>query len=170
MEVRSEGNVLVIERSFPASVSAVFEAFSESEKLESWWGPKGWRTENKAFSFREGGMWHYCMTCIDPAQGDFFNQTSWGKAVYKKITANERIVYRDAFSDEEGNVLLDMPEIEITMTFTPQKEGTLVITRSQFDSKEELAQVMAMGITEGVASQYSRLEEFLLQHSSSQKA
>lgn len=53
----TEGKVLVMERIFNAPRSLVFEAFSDSERLESWWGPKGWKTINRQFEFKPEGVW-----------------------------------------------------------------------------------------------------------------
>ncbi|WP_445488106.1 SRPBCC family protein [Niallia sp. 03133] len=156
-----EGQDLVMERVFHAPKEALFQAFSESDRLASWWGPKGWQTKNLKFEFEPNGIWHYCMVCTDKNQGDFFGYESWGKAVYKEIDPPNKIVYIDSFSDANENTNAEMPSIQVTLSFNEQKESTLLTIRSSFDSSEQLQQVMQMGIVEGMSSQFDCLDEFL---------
>ncbi|WP_370149856.1 SRPBCC family protein [Exiguobacterium profundum] len=67
-----EGTTLIAERLFKAPRQLVFEAFSTPAHLEKWWGPSGWETKVYSFDFKPGGIWHYCMTCVDKEQGDFY--------------------------------------------------------------------------------------------------
>ncbi|SEQ48867.1 Uncharacterized conserved protein YndB, AHSA1/START domain [Virgibacillus subterraneus] len=163
LSYRTEGRTLVMERVFEAPRDLVFKAFSESDHLENWWGPEGWKTESRKFEFKPGGVWHYCMRCTDKNQGDFFGQESWNKSVYEEISAPEKIVYTDVFSDEEGNSTVGMPETRVTMNFIDQGEKTKLIARSQFDSVEALQKVVDMGVIEGIDSQYRCLDDYLKQ-------
>jgi uncharacterized protein YndB with AHSA1/START domain len=156
-----EDLALIMERIFDAPRDLVFQMFSDSEFLESWWGPIGWETENSQFEFKPNGVWHYCMTCTDESQEEFFGDESWGKAVFQEIIEPEKIVYRDTFTDEEGNVDEEMPEILVTMNFIEINGQTKLTTRSQFDSTETLELVMETGIEEGFASQSVRLDYLL---------
>ncbi|MFB5089102.1 SRPBCC domain-containing protein [Psychrobacillus sp. PGGUH221] len=157
----TEGKVLVMERIFNAPRSLVFEAFSDSERLESWWGPKGWKTINRQFEFKPEGVWHYCMTCEDENQGDFYGQESRGMAIYHEIVAPEKIVYTDMFADDKGNAIAGMPELLVTMIFTEDGDKTKLITRSEFATLENLQQVLDMGVVQGTSSQYERLDDLL---------
>lgn len=96
-------------------------------------------------------------------RGDYFGQVSWGKAVYQDISAPERVVYVDVFSDEEGNAAPGMPETLVKIEFFEEENKTKLIMRSQFASKEALQQVMDMGVIQGVASQFERLDDHLKQ-------
>lgn len=156
-----EGKDLVLERMFDAPKELVFRAFSESEHLANWWGPSGWKTENKSFDFKPDGIWHFCMTCIDKGQGEFYGQESWGKATFHEIIKPEKIVYTDTFSDEEGNVSEEAPKMLITLNFVEQDEKTKLIIRNQFKSEEALKSVMEMGIVEGMSSQFDELDDYL---------
>lgn len=157
----TEGKVLVLERTFNASRQLVFKAFSESERLEKWWGPQGWKTENLQFEFKPNGVWHYCMTCVDEGQGDFYGQKSCGRGIYLEIVEPEKIVYTDVFVDNQGNAIQGMPELLITVNFVEQGGMTLVITRTEFASSDALQQVVEMGVVQGTSSQYERLDALL---------
>ncbi|WP_018933451.1 SRPBCC domain-containing protein [Gracilibacillus lacisalsi] len=157
------GKKLVLERMFEAPRELVFKTFSESEHLANWWGPTGWTTENKSFDFKPGGVWHFCMTCEDKNQKDFYGQKSWGKVTYHEIIVPEKIVYTDTFSDEEGNVSSNAPKQLITINFEEQSGKTKLIIQSQFESEEALKVVIEMGLKEGMASQFNDLDEYLKQ-------
>ncbi|AYC30526.1 SRPBCC family protein [Paenisporosarcina cavernae] len=161
--VTVDGSTLVIERLIDAPKEKVFRAFSESDQLAAWWGPQGWETENKAFNFTPGGEWHYGMTCNDPNQGDFYGQTSWGKATFEEIDAPNRVQYVDAFSDDAGTTNSELPVMRIVNEFEEQDGKTLFRTTSEFPTEEELKQVMEMGMLEGFSSQMERLDAYLNQ-------
>lgn len=156
-----EGNVLILEREFDAPKELVFKAFSEPEHLKQWWGPSGWTVPVCNVDFRPGGVWHYCMKCVDQNQGDFFGMESWGKGVYEEIIRNEKIVYRDYFSDAEGNEAEGMPSTRVTLLFEEQDGKTKLINRAEYDSSEALKTVLDMGMEQGITETWDRLEEHL---------
>lgn len=158
---RVEGQELIMERVFDAPRDLVFSVFSDPVHLSAWWGPQGWETEVREFDFKVNGSWLYCMKCVDENQGDFFGMESCGKAVYQEITAPEKIVYKYMFTDRDGNVLPDMPEMIITMEFIEHGSKTKIITTSHFSTAEALKQVVDMGAVEGFTSQYRRLDDYL---------
>lgn len=157
----TEDRDLIMERIFNAPRELVFKMFSDPVHLANWWGPEGWETNIRHFDFKPGGIWLYCMKCMDKNQGDFYGQESWGKAVYHEMIVHEKIVYTDSFVDAKGNVLDEMPEILVTMNFIEEEGKTKVITRSQFSSIEALQQVMDMGVVQGFVSQFNRLDALL---------
>jgi Uncharacterized conserved protein len=162
MESRVESEkVLVLERVFDAPRELVFKMYQDSEHLKHWWGPRGWEVPFCTVDFRPGGVWHYCMKCADPNQGDFFGMESWGKAVYKEIVAPEKIVYVDFFSDAEGNENPDMPSTEVTLEFIDLGGKTKLVSRGEYVSPETLKSVMEMGMLQGITETWDRLEERL---------
>lgn len=154
-------NVLVLEREFEAPRALVFEMFGKAEHLQHWWGPRGWELPVCNVDFRPGGIWHYCMKCVDQAQGELFGMESWGKAVYEEIVPPERIVYTDWFSDADGNSNEDMPSTTVTMTFEDLGGRTRVMSRAVYASAAALEAVMKMGMLEGITQTWDRLEERL---------
>lgn len=159
---RVEGRELVLERMFDAPRELVFEAFSKAEHLKRWFGPKGWPLVVCNLDFRPGGVWHFCMKCVDESQ-EFFGQESWGKSVFLEIVEPERIVYTDAFSDAEGNVNKDMPEARITLEFIEQDGKTKLISRTLYATEEALKSVLDMGVLEGVGQSWEQLAGLLAQ-------
>lgn len=161
MIFKVEGQEIILERDFDAPRELVFKAFSEAEHLKHWWGPRGWTLTVCNIDFRPGGIWHYCMKCIDENQGDFYGFDSWGKAAYKDIVDTEKIVYVDYFSDAEGGITEGMPGSTITLAFTEHEGKTRLVNRAKFPSVEALQTVLNMGMEQGITETWDRLAEHL---------
>ncbi|MCR8630300.1 SRPBCC domain-containing protein [Paenibacillus radicis (ex Xue et al. 2023)] len=153
--------VLVLERVFNAPRDLVFKMFKEPEHLKHWWGPRGWELPICKVDFRVGGVWHFCMKCVDENQGQFFGMESWGKAVYKEIVEPEKIVLVDSFSDSEGNTNESMPSTEVTLEFIDLGGKTKLVNRAEYVSAEALKTVIDMGMMQGITETWDRLEERL---------
>jgi len=163
MTGKTEGGTLTLERVFDAPRELVFRVFSEAEHLKRWWGPRGWELPVCRVDFRPGGVWHYCMKCVDESQGDFFGFESWGKAVYKEIVRPERIVYVDYFSDAEGNVNEELPSATSTLLFEELGGKTKLTCHAAYASPEELQKVIDMGMLQGIGETWDRMSELLEQ-------
>lgn len=146
----------VMERVFNAPRELVFTAFSACEHVAHWWGPTGWTLPVCEMDFRPGGVWFYCMR--GPGGED-----ACGKATYREIAKPERIVYTDAFADTSGNVLAEMPQMVITLTFTEQDGKTALTNRVEFASAADKEATLGMGMVEGLTQTLDRLEAYLAQ-------
>jgi uncharacterized protein YndB with AHSA1/START domain len=155
-----EGRGLVLERVFDAPRELVFEVFAKAEHLMRWFGTKGWSLTVCNIDFRPGGVWHYCMKCVDESQ-EYFGQESWGRAVFNEIVEPERIVYTDVFSDAEGNVNENMPEARVTLDFVEHDGKTKLISRTQYATEEALKSVLDMGVIQGITETWNQLADFL---------
>ncbi|MCM3690833.1 SRPBCC domain-containing protein [Neobacillus niacini] len=154
-----------ITHTFNAPRELVFKAFTESDHLKNWWGPKGWTFEVFKSEFRPGGVFHYSQK---PDDGN----KMWVKFVYSDMITPEKIVYTSFFSDEEGtevrapfNVNWPM-EILNTITFN-ENEGKTTLTMilvpvsptqeeiNTFEDSKEMVQ-------EGHSGTLEQLDEYLL--------
>ena len=153
---------IVAERVFDAPRELVFRAWTEAEHLRQWWGPTGWLVPHITVDLRPGGKWHYCMQGPEDA-GEWAGVQSWGLGTYQEIVPNERIVYVDAFSDAEGNVNEQMPLSYITVEFHDHNGQTRVVSRTRYDTEEQLQAIVKMGAVEGFTQTMDRLEGYLKQ-------
>jgi uncharacterized protein YndB with AHSA1/START domain len=161
MIFKVEGREIIIERVFDAPRELMFSVYSEAEHLKKWWGPRGWDLTVCNVDFRPGGVWHYCMKCMDENQKDYYGFEAWGKAVYQEIEAPERIAYIDYFSDAEGNEAEGMPAAQVTMVFEEYEGKTKLISRSLYASDEAIKTVIEMGMEQGITETFDRLSEYL---------
>jgi uncharacterized protein YndB with AHSA1/START domain len=170
MTVTVEGNEIIMERVFNAPRELVYQVFTEAEHLKHWWGPRGWEVTVCTVDFRVGGIWHYCMKCVDQNQGDFYGFESWGKGIYQAISRPDSFVYIDYFSDAEGNIQDGLPSTECTMLFEDHEGKTKLISRGRYESEEALKKVVEMGMEQGVRETWDRLGEHLEAIQSSKQA
>jgi uncharacterized protein YndB with AHSA1/START domain len=87
----------VIARVFDAPRELLWTCFTDSERMQHWWGPKGVKVVKSKMDFRVGGTYHYGMQTPD-------GKIMWGRMVYREITPQEEIVFINSFSDENGGV------------------------------------------------------------------
>jgi uncharacterized protein YndB with AHSA1/START domain len=154
---------LIMERVFSAPRERVWQAWTDPQVFEKWWGPRGWTTKVKEPNFQVGGSTLYGMTCVDESQGEWFGQSSWGKMEFLAINEPDSFVYKDFFSDENGVVSDEMPVMTITMEFIEEDGKTRVISTGVFDDEEGYNKVLAMGVEQGAAETWDRLAELVSQ-------
>ena len=144
---------MLMTRTFEAPRELVFKAYTEPERLMQWWGPREWPLAVCKVDLRPGGIWHYCMK--GPG-----GEEAWARADYKEIDPPKRLVYADAFSDADANVI--PPESLTTIEFEDLGGGrTRINSRTTFASAEQRTEVMGMGMVEGMTESLDRLDEHL---------
>lgn len=155
-----------ITHTFNAPRKLVFQAFTESEHLKQWWGPKGWTFNVLKSDFRSGGVFHYSQK---PADGN----DMWVKFVYNEIIAPVNIVYTSFFSDGEDNMLRapfneNWPlEILNTMRFHEDKGKTTltaIIMPAVSATEEELKtfEESRNMVHEGFSGTFNQLDDYLI--------
>lgn len=87
----------VISRTFDAPRDLVWKAWTETDRLMQWFGPKGFTMFHAKNDLRPGGTFLYALRGPDGAE-------VWGKWVYREIVPPERLVLVSSFSDAAGNV------------------------------------------------------------------
>ena len=116
-------NTLIITRTINAPREKVWAACTEEEILSRWWGqPLGAVMPFFKLDLSVGGSFHFMVELPDDI-------TVWGKSIYREITAPEKLVFDEYFSNEHGDLLddEDMPKSLITLTFA-EEEGKTVFT------------------------------------------
>lgn len=156
-----ENNKLIIEFVANGPLQKVWQAYAHKEMFEKWWGPEGWETRTKEFSFTPGGKVHYGMKCVDEAQGDWYGQTSWGVMDIQNVEEGVSFTYIDYFSDEDGALNNDMPALTVTNKFLEENGKTKIVSTSLADSAEQIEELIKMGMIEGFSSQLNKLDELV---------
>jgi uncharacterized protein YndB with AHSA1/START domain len=152
--VDKENLAVKVERSFDAPVDMVWSAWTESEFLDQWWGPKPYHVETKSMNFSEGGKWLYAM--VGP-QGD----RHWATQTFSKINPRKSYVFRSLFGDENGKVNPGTTGSTWTNSFVETNGATLVTNDIKCDSIEHLEAQIKMGFKEGYSAGLAQLEELL---------
>ena len=140
-----------ISRTFHAPPELVWEAFTNPEHVEKWWGPKGFTTTTEVMDVRTGGEWKHVMKGPD---GTLYPNHS----VYTAVEKPRLIAYKHAGRREGGPGVA----FEAFVTFEPEGEGTRVTLRQVFTSSEARDKVIReFGAVEGGKSHLESLSEFL---------
>ena len=117
---------LLITHLFDASREAVFQAWTDPEKLKHWYAPDGCTIEFKAIDTTQNGTFHSCIH--DPVYGE-----CWITGKYLEVTSPQKLVFTMVMSDKDGNSVSsveagkdeDWPDALITtVTFEPIGEQT----------------------------------------------
>jgi len=164
VEPKSDTSELVITRVLNAPRELVWKALTEAERLEHWWGPKGFTARVHKLDLRPGGTFLYSQHTPD-------GREMWGKWVYREIVAPERLVSVSSFTDDRGNpvrhpLLPNFPlEVLGVSTFTEhQGKTTLVVRMSPFNapaSERKAFEDTLNWMEEGFDGTLAKLEKYL---------
>lgn len=97
LSAMSSDQPFVISRTFDAPRDLMWKAWTESERLAQWFGPKGAKVVKSDNDLRAGGVYHYAMKTPD-------GSVVWGKWVYRDVAEPEKLVFVSSFSDEKGGI------------------------------------------------------------------
>ena len=94
-------DTVVIERSFDAPTDLIWQMWTDPEHFKAWYGPDGASIPVAKMDVRVGGSRLVCMEMETP--GGLVQM--WFTGEYREVVENERLVYTESMSDENGNVL-----------------------------------------------------------------
>jgi PhnB protein len=152
--VNKENNTIHVKRAFAANREMVWEAWTNPEILDQWWGPKPFRAETKYMDFREGGYWHYAM--VGPNE-----EKHWSRVDYLSIKPQHYFAAIDGFCDEHGMPNDSIPRNKWENSFTDHGEQTVVEILLTFDSLNDLETIIKMGFKEGFTAGLNQLDQYI---------
>lgn len=153
--------MIVVTRTFNAPRELVFEVHSDCKHLMNWYGGEEWPLSKCEMDFREGGRWNYCFKMPD--------EEACGLAVYKEISRPEKIVYKEHFLDEQGEISKELPSGLISLEFTEENGKATLVSRWEYPTDSDLDLMLEMGAIEGQTEVLDRLEEYLKQLQTKEK-
>lgn len=92
---------VVLERTFDAPVSLIWQMWTDADHFSAWYGPDGASVPVANMDVRVGGSRLLCME-MQTSNGAM---QMWFTGEYREIVENERLVYTESMSDENGNVM-----------------------------------------------------------------
>ena len=136
---------LSVSRIVDAPVSLVYEVWTNPDHIRHWWGPNGFTNTIDKMDVRKGGEWQFTMH--GPDGTDYRNE-----CVYDEVEKERRLVYTH----------LSGPKFQATVTFEALGDKTRVSIRSEFESAEQLEQVIKVfKADEGMRQNIDRFEAYL---------
>lgn len=149
-----EGCSMTIEVEYQARATRVWQLWADPRLLERWWGPPTHPATVTDHDLAAGGVVRYFMTGPD---GERYH------GGWRVISAVEpqRLEFEDFFADEAGTENSTLPRVR---TFVSIEEGagmTRMSIESRFESPEAMAQVLAMGMEEGIRQALGQTDALL---------
>ncbi len=92
-------DAVVIERSFDAPVHVIWQMWTDPEHFKKWYGPDGATIPVARMDVRVGGARLIGMEMQTPNG----LMRIWFAGEYREVVENERLVYTEFISDEDGN-------------------------------------------------------------------
>ena len=152
--VNKEHKTIHITREFNARLGLVWQAWTDPELLDRWWGPQPWRAETKTMDFREGGFWLYAM--VGPE-----GEKHWSKTNFVSIMKEKYFSSKGGFSDENGVLNPAFPQNLWENTFIADDNKVRVEMLLTYDSIDGLEKEMDMGFKEGMTLDFEQLDQLL---------
>jgi uncharacterized protein YndB with AHSA1/START domain len=150
-----ENLTLTVVADLAAPPARVWQVWVDPKQLERWWGPPTWPATFVQHDVTVGGMSKYFMTGPDGTKAH-----GWWR-----ITALDEprsIEFEDGFADQSGEPSATMPTTLARVDLEESGAGTRMTVRSRFASLEQMEQILAMGVVEGLTSAIGQIDEVLL--------
>lgn len=139
---------------FPVPVQRLWDAYADPRQLEQFWGPPTYPARFTRHDMYPGGRSEYVMTGPDGDQTHVY----WE---FLSVVPLESFEVRDGFANPDGTANADMPTMRAVFHFTQTDTGSQVTTTTWFNSVEDLDQLMAMGMEQGMREAMGQMDAVL---------
>ena len=145
---------LTVVAELAAPPSRVWQVWADPRRLERWWGPPTWPATFVAHDLRVGGDAAYYMTGPDGEKAN-----GWWRFV--AVEEPRLIEFEDGFADDAGVPDPGMPTTWAHVEPAETAGGTRMTVTSRFASTEQMAQLVAMGMEEGLRAAMGQIDGVL---------
>ncbi|WP_416984744.1 SRPBCC family protein [Streptomyces sp. T028] len=145
---------LTLVADFAAPVEEVWRLWADPRRLERWWGPPTYPATMENHDLTPGGEVTYFMT---GPEGD--KHRGWWRVT--SVAPPTSLEFTDGFADEEGKPNPALPTTSVRVRLTPHGDGTRMEIRSSFDTREQLDQLVEMGMEEGLRLAVGQMDALL---------
>ena len=142
---------LTLTRMIAAPRALVFRAWTESEHLSQWFGPRGFTIPRCTVDARVGGSLRIVMRAPDGAEHPM-------KGTFREVVPNERLSFTNMALDAHENTLL---EGVTTVTFADEGTGTRMTVTTFAEGAAGVVERMLDGMEAGWTQTLDKLEEHL---------
>jgi uncharacterized protein YndB with AHSA1/START domain len=149
-----ENRTFTVVAEFTAPPPAVWQLWADPRKLERWWGPPSWPATFREHAFVVGGSAAYHMTGPDGERAN-----GWWR--FRRLDEPKYLELEDGFADQQGQPDPSLPTTVARVNLEEIPTGTRMTITSQFTTLEQMEQVIAMGMIEGVKQALSQIDGIL---------
>lgn len=86
----------------------------------------------------------------------------WGRTNYTSIEEPLNFTGEDVFCDEDGNINTELPVASFAVNFNEVSGHTEVMMITEYETEEQLSQILEMGMKDGLAKAFRQLDEVLV--------
>lgn len=146
---------MTIVAEYPHDADRVWQLWADPRRLERWWGPPTHPATVTDHDLTPGGVVRYFMTGPD---GERYH----GGWRVIGAEAPHRLEFEDYFADETGTESTDLPQTRTVVSIDELGPGTTRMTiESHFSSPEAMAQLLEMGMEEGIRQALGQTDALL---------
>jgi uncharacterized protein YndB with AHSA1/START domain len=150
-----EAKTLTITAEFDAPIERAWKLWEDPRLLEQWWGPPTYPATFVDHDITVGGRIAYFMT---GPEGD--HQHGWWRV--RAVDAPRSLEFDNGFADEAGNPDPTMPAMVMRVALERVASGgTRMVVETTFPSAEAMAQLIEMGMEEGMSAAMSQIDGLL---------
>lgn len=139
---------------FAATRDRLWEAYTDPRQIEKFWGPAEWPATFTRHDVFVGGRSDYVMTGPD-------GERSAGFWEFLAVDDGKFFEVRDGFAGDDGEENTAMPSMRMTFSFEDTNGGSRLVTTTHFGSLDQLAQLLDMGMEEGMTSAMGQIDQVL---------
>ena len=140
---------------FDAPIERVWLLWADPRQLERWWGPPGYPATVEQHDLTPGGEVTYFMT---GPEGD--KHHAWWRVT--SVNPPKCLEFIDGFAHQDGTPNADMPTTTTHVALSEHEGGTRMELRSVFDSREQMDQLLTMGMDEGIKLAVGQMDALLV--------
>jgi uncharacterized protein YndB with AHSA1/START domain len=145
---------LTLVADFDAPRERVWQLWADPRQLERWWGPPTYPATVDEHDLSPGGSVTYFMTSPEGER-----HHGWWRIT--SVDAPKGLEFVDGFGDAEGKPAADMPTNVVRVQLSDHEGGTRMELRSTFDSREQMEQMVTMGMAEGLSQSVGQIDALL---------
>lgn len=145
---------LTVTAEFAAPVERVWQLYADPRQLEKIWGPRGFPATVVGHDLTPGGRVTYYMTGPD---GDKYP----GYWDVVEVAEPHSLRIRDGFARDDLSPNPDLPVSGSVYSFEAADGGTRATYVTRYATREDLQQVLDMGVEDGTRSAMGQIDELL---------
>lgn len=155
-EVNTDTDALTLEviADFTVPVQRLWDAYTDPRQLERFWGPPTYPATFVRHDGHPGGFSNYYMT--GPEGERYHGYWKW-----VSVDAPRSFEVRDGFTQDDGTPNSELPESRMVFEFAETALGSRVTIVNHYGSLEDMEQVLAMGMVDGMREAMGQIDAVL---------